>query len=455
MRFWNSNLSGLSAAVTQSGGPCRKPATARAAARAAAAGEPVGKRMPLLLVAWQLLVGTAAAAGEPMASAAGGAAALETALSVLATTLSALALSTAVLLVGVCVVQLIPSRCFNASRRRAAPDHAAVPKTPSFSVEWLSAALLRSGTLPAGGTVSGLQHAEVAIAVDDADDDVINGGGLAGGRTVRITGITYTYNGAAADAAAAGLPTSIIQKLCDDQDVVGGSDAHPNSLRGRIVIDYIVGLRSAKDLAMVLEIKFYEELAPDVVKATGLRLPTVYYSAIDGAADTSCLLYTCRRDATYCRATMLMEDLGVSGFVECGHVVLGWKDAIPLPVVEAALTAMARLHAWGWGGRPSALSCKNGVWSQAQIMPRTNWTPLLVGCSSAQQTFVIKQWGATTTTSDTSTSGRTTRSGSGCSSRTSSRCCSICGRRWVGGSRRRRHWTEAVIHGDYHRGNLF
>lgn len=64
-----------------------------------------------------------------------------------------------------------------------------------------------------------------------------------------------------------------------------------------------------------------------------------------------------------------MEDLKASGYEDCGHVVLSWKKAIPVAVVQASLLALARIHAWGWGGKG---------------LDRTMWTPLMVGCSSAQ-----------------------------------------------------------------------
>ena len=273
-----------------------------------------------------------------------------------------------------CALQLPCSCCLKASRRRARPDHVAVPRSPHFTVEWLNAALRRSGLLETGVSVSELMHSEVTISVEDdaAADDVINGGGLAGGRTVRIRDISYT------GPATNHLPKSMIQKWCDDLDIVGGNDAHPDSLGERIVIDWVIGLRMAKDKAMVNEIVFYRDLASEVVAATGLRLPKVYYSGIDGDADTNSCLYTWRRDSVYCRTTMLLEDLSASGFEECGHVVLGWEQQVPLPVCEAALTALARLHAWGWGGRS---------------MPKSNWTALLVGCAWAQHMLVLPKWG--------------------------------------------------------------
>ena len=270
-----------------------------------------------------------------------------------------------------CSLQLLCSPCFVATRRRSRPDYSKVPDSPQFTAQWLDGALRNSGLLPEGVNVSGLRHAEISITVDDGADDVINGGGLAGGRTVRIREIDYS------GPASSTLPRSMIQKWCNDVDVVGGSVDHPDSLGERIVLDYVIGLRMAKDKAMVNEIHFYRDLAPGVVAATGLRLPTVYYSGIDGDADTNCCLYIWRRDSVFCRTTLLLEDLSVSGYQDCGHVVLGWRQQVPLPVCEVALAAMAKLHAWGWGGRQ---------------MPKSNWTALLCGCTWAQHNFVINKW---------------------------------------------------------------
>lgn len=335
-----------------------------------------------------------------------------------------------------CALQLVCSSCFVANRRRARPDHSKVPSSPQFTVQWLDGALRQGGWLPKGVTVSGLRHTEISISVDEDADDVINGGGLAGGRTVRVREISYS------GAAAPSLPRSMIQKWCNDVDVVGGSADHPNSLGERIVIDYIIGLRMAKDRAMVNEIRFYRDLAPAVAAATGLRLPAVYYSAIDGDAAANCCMYTWRRDSVYCRTTLLLEDLSATGYQDCGHVVLGWRQQVPLPVCEGALAAMARLHAWGWGGRQ---------------MPSSNWTALLVGCSWAQHRFVIGKW---------------------CKNNHLQRYIDLWAdhpqRVWLGDAetiamlwdlRASLHrWfaqakalprTQTTIHGDFHRGNLF
>ena len=54
---------------------------------------------------------------------------------------------TVVLVLGCCApcgIQLLPSCCFRANRRRAKPNLDTVPLAPQFSVAWLSAALRRS-----------------------------------------------------------------------------------------------------------------------------------------------------------------------------------------------------------------------------------------------------------------------------------------------------------------------
>ena len=68
------------------------------------------------------------------------------------------------------------------------------------------------------------------------------------------------------------------RQCCDDLDVVGGSKDHPNSLVERLFVGWLLGLRSAQDKAMIHEVRFYESLAEELVAATGLRLPAVYYS---------------------------------------------------------------------------------------------------------------------------------------------------------------------------------
>lgn len=288
-----------------------------------------------------------------------------------------------------CTSQLICSCCFKAQRRRAKPDHEAVPKVPQFSADWLTKALRRGcpaadetrvPDVAAAFRVIDLQHGEVSVETEDGGE-VINGGGLAGGRTIRVSGIEYAAEvseGRRSDAGRKALPRSMIAKWCSDIDVVGGSTARPNSVYDRVFLGWILGLRHAMDKAMIHEIHFYNEIARLLVPATGLRLPAVYYTGIDGSADTNCCLFTWRRDSVYCRTEMLLEDLKVSGFEDCGHVVLSFKQALPRPVVEAAMLVLARIHAWGWGGR-----------NFAQAM----WTPLMVGCSWAQYLAIIGVFG--------------------------------------------------------------
>ena len=258
-----------------------------------------------------------------------------------------------------CTSQLICSRCFKAHRRRAKPDHEAVPQIPQFSADWLTKAL-RRGCPAADATgvpdaaaayrATDLQHGEVSVETEDGGE-VINGGGLAGGRTIRVSRIQYAAEaateGRVADAGRDALPRSLIAKWCSDIDVVGGSTARPNSVYERVFLGWILGLRHAMDKAIVHEIRFYNEIARSLVPATGLRLPAVYYTGIDGSADTSCCLFTWRRDSVYCRTEILLEDLKVSGFEDCGHVVLSFKQALPLPVVEAAMLVLARAFSGG------------------------------------------------------------------------------------------------------------
>ena len=50
------------------------------------------------------------------------------------------------------------------------------------------------------------------------------------------------------------------------------------------------------------------------------------------------------------QTTMLLEDLGASGFTECGHAVLDYNKPLEPAIKAASLQTLARLHAWGWGG---------------------------------------------------------------------------------------------------------
>jgi hypothetical protein len=78
----------------------------------------------------------------------------------------------------------------------------------------------------------------------------------------------------------------------------------------------------------------------------------VYYSAADGAADTpdACWLWR-PKSSVYLRTVLLLEDLSASGFESCGHASLDWETPLVGAVRDEAARTMARLHAWGWGGR--------------------------------------------------------------------------------------------------------
>ena len=54
-----------------------------------------------------------------------------------------------------------------------------------------------------------------------------------------------------------------------------------------------------------------------------------------------------------------------------GHVILSWQRPMPPAVVETSLRALARVHAWGWGGRG---------------LPPTHWTPLMVTTNATSRT---------------------------------------------------------------------
>ena len=94
----------------------------------------------------------------------------------------------------------------------------------------------------------------------------------------------------------------MIAKWCSDVDVVGGSKDHPDSVFERVFIGWVLGLRHAMDQGMVREVNFYNNIAKGLVAATGLRLPVMYYTGVDGGADTGCCLYTWRRDSVRTQA---------------------------------------------------------------------------------------------------------------------------------------------------------
>ena len=57
-----------------------------------------------------------------------------------------------------------------------------------------------------------------------------------------------------------------------------------------------------------------------------------------------------------------------------GHVILSWQRPMPPAVVETSLRALARVHAWGWGGRG---------------LPPTHWTPLMVTTNATSVHFIF------------------------------------------------------------------
>ena len=105
------------------------------------------------------------------------------------------------------------------------PDLCEVPASPRFSTAWLTAALRRSGVLPASLAVSEAAVGEIKLEVEGGDA-LLNGGGFAGGKTVRVSGIAYEQaaegEGATASATAS-LPRSCIQKWCSSVDILPGT----------------------------------------------------------------------------------------------------------------------------------------------------------------------------------------------------------------------------------------
>ena len=113
------------------------------------------------------------------------------------------------------VLGLIPSCCFAGSRRRANPDLAAVPESPYFSPQWLTDALHSAGTIPAEVSVASVSIGEIIL--DMEGEELKNGGGLAGGKTVKVKEIQYS---GIPEAQLQHLPTSCIEKHVHSDDVV-------------------------------------------------------------------------------------------------------------------------------------------------------------------------------------------------------------------------------------------
>lgn len=241
--------------------------------------------------------------------------------------------------------QCIPKQCFAAQTARSNPNFEAVPEDPRFSAEWLSQALQQRGKLPAGASVTSLNIGEIIL--DMEGEELKNGGGLAGGQTVRVKEIEYGGNLSVEERAR--LPSSLIQKHIESDNVMKEAP----SWKFRLAISFVYGsVRDSRNImegGMVREIETYRSLAAELP----VRTPELYYAALDGYADGPDWAWVYRpRDSLCLRGVLLLEDLSTSGYSGCGHAVLDYKDGgLSGAVQEEAFRCMARIHGWGWGGR--------------------------------------------------------------------------------------------------------
>ena len=203
---------------------------------------------------------------------------------------------------------------------------------------------------------------EILLEVEGGED-IKNGGGIAGGRTVRVKDIAYS--------PGAEGPAALVEKWCSTDDTV------PKEVSGRLFI-WALGLRVLADKAAVREVEVYRDLAA-ALSTAGVRIPRLFYAGVDGSADMPTCCFLWRPDSIYCRTVLLLEDLSTSGFSSCGHAVLDWASALDADIVAAGLRTIARIHAWGWGrtGEP----------------PSKGLYPPFFGGHWAQRKFVLKKIG--------------------------------------------------------------
>ena len=271
-------------------------------------------------------------------------------------------------------------------------DHDAVPESPHFDAAWLTAALRRSGVLRAPSAVSALTVGEIVLE-NEGGENILNGGGFAGGRTVRVSGIAYSHAPVAAAPAAGqqqhaqerqpeaegeALPTSLIQKWCTSDDLV------PADAGGRLamlLLSLAPGPPPANSYTLIdRELQVYRDVLPLLTEEMGVRTPRVYYAGQDRFMTDAPFQTTARfladYGSSYSRTTMLLEDLGESGYIACGNVALQMATPLPHGAVEAALRSMARVHAFGWGGRGERSSVV---------------TPVMAGVFPVLGTFLSRQ----------------------------------------------------------------
>ena len=234
------------------------------------------------------------------------------------------------------------SLCCGSNPLSETPDLQLVPATPTVTAEWLTAALRRSGRLTATQRVLSLTVGQVTAEMSDGTA-AENGGGLAGGAVVRITDIVYGGLVDGSSGGGAALPRVLIHKWCSASEILQAKTFQERLLMGVLFrLENYYGVRQ--------EITVYKDLAKEL-NAAGVATPTVFYCALDDggkASDTPLCCAICCPRRTYLRSTVLCEDMGARGFT-AGLVTSGPR--LSQQSALAAITALARLHAWGWGGR--------------------------------------------------------------------------------------------------------
>jgi hypothetical protein len=92
-----------------------------------------------------------------------------------------------------------------------------------LDAQWLSSALVGAGTLPAGTSVTNLTVGEIVIEVDGGED-ILNGGGVAGAKTLRVKDIEYAgaeYLENKKNVRVPGsAPSTLIEKWASTADTV-------------------------------------------------------------------------------------------------------------------------------------------------------------------------------------------------------------------------------------------
>ena len=233
--------------------------------------------------------------------------------------------------------------CSQAAKKfRDHPNFEAVPETPQFDAEWLTRALQRDGGLPAAASVASVSVGE--IVVDMEGEELKNGGGLAGGQTVRVKDIEY--GGSLSAEERARLPRSLIQKHIETDNTLKEAPLEVRML-WTVLLGGVGKVRGLIDAPLRREIETYRNVCPTLP----VRTPKLYYSELDGHLGKDWGFLWRPHDSLCLRSIMLLEDLSTSGFSSCGHAVLDWQEPLDGEVQKEAFRCMARLHAWGWGGR--------------------------------------------------------------------------------------------------------